>query len=168
MRLWRLRQQQRQGPRRRARAAAVLAVPLQEVVCAKLAADWRAGYERVSAVLRRVVRASSVVECMNSVWRMHQSRHRQLTQGLLDLKRLWWNVRVFVSGKRQKQRPYERLGLRLPTYDLWELLQGDPDSLDATSVNARDCDMRQCLGCNLAGQPFLHRFVTHERLRDSN
>jgi hypothetical protein len=129
VRLWRLRQQQRrQGPQAEG-AAAVLAVPLQELVCAKLSADWRAAEARVSAVLRRVVRASSVVECMNSVWRMHQSRHRQLTQELLDLKRLWWNVRVFLSGKRQKQRPYERLGLRLPTYDLWELLQGDPDTL---------------------------------------
>ena len=129
VRLWRLRQQQRRQDPQASCAASVLAVPLQEVVCAKLSADWRAGYARVSAVLRGVVRASSAVECMNSVWRMHQSRHRQLTQGLLDLKRLWWNVRVFVSGKWQKQRPYERLGLRLPTYDLWELLQGDPDAL---------------------------------------
>ncbi len=130
VRLWRLRQQQRRQDPQAGCAATVLAVPLQELVCAKLSEDWCAGYARVSGVLRRVVRASSVVECMNSVWRMHQSRHRQLTQGLLDLKRLWWNVRVFDSrGKRQKQRPYERLGLRLPTYDLWELLQGDPDAL---------------------------------------
>jgi hypothetical protein len=128
VRLWRLRQQRRRDPQVGC-AAAVLVVPLQEVVCAKLSADWRAAYARVSGVMRRVARASSVVECMNSVWRMHQSRHRTLTQGLLDLKRLWWNVRAFVSGKRQKQRPYERLGLRLPTYDLWELLQSDPEEV---------------------------------------
>jgi hypothetical protein len=37
------------------------------------------------------VRASSAVECMNSVIRMHQARHRRLTQPLLDRKRLYWN-----------------------------------------------------------------------------
>jgi hypothetical protein len=42
----------------------------------------------VSRVLRQAVRARSAVECMNSVLRMHQSRHKTVTQGLLDLKRL--------------------------------------------------------------------------------
>jgi hypothetical protein len=74
---------------------------------------------------------------MNSVWRLHQSRHRRLTQGLLDLKRLWWNVRAFRSGKRKGQCPYQRLGLRLPTYDLWELLQTDPEEL-AQQVSTRE------------------------------
>jgi hypothetical protein len=52
--------------------------------------------------LRRTVRASSVVECMNSVIRMHQARHRRLTQPLLDLKRLYWNCRPFREGKRRE------------------------------------------------------------------
>jgi hypothetical protein len=125
--LWRLRQQHR--GREAVSAVAVLEVPLQEVVCAKQAGDWRASYRRVARVLGRVVRASSVVECMNSVWRMHQSRHRKLTQGLLDLKRLWWNVRAFRSGKRKGKCPYEWLGLRLPTYELWDLLQRNPEEL---------------------------------------
>ena len=126
-RLWRLRQR-RHDPKSGS-AAALLAVRLAEVVCVKLSADWAVSYERVAGVLSRVLRASSVVECMNSVWRMHQSRHRQLTQGLLDLKRLWWNVRPFVGGKRKKKCPYKLLGLDLPTYDLWELLQSDPDAV---------------------------------------
>jgi hypothetical protein len=125
--LWRLRSQRR--GREAGSPAAVLEVPLQEVLCAKLAEDWQASYQRVSRVLGRVVRASSVVECMNSVWRMHQSRHRKLTQGLLDLKRLWWNVRVFRSGRRKGKCPYDLLGLQLPTKDLWELLQTDPEEL---------------------------------------
>lgn len=61
---------------------------LQALVCQGLAEDWREAYGRVSGVLSRTVRASSVVECMNSVVRMHQARHRSLSQGLLDLKRL--------------------------------------------------------------------------------
>jgi hypothetical protein len=53
------------------------------VTCQKLAACWAASYRRVSRVLRQTVRASSAVEGMNSVLRMHQSRHRTMTQELL-------------------------------------------------------------------------------------
>jgi hypothetical protein len=60
---------------------------------------------------------------------MHQARHRQLTQGLLDLKRLWWNCHRFETGQRRRACPYELLGLRLPTYDAWALLQMDPEEL---------------------------------------
>ena len=58
-----------------------------------------------------------------------QGRHRSLSQGLLDLKRLYWNCRVFAGGKRRGRCPYEHLGVRLPTYDFWELLQRDPEEL---------------------------------------
>ena len=78
-------------------------------------------------MLRQTVRASSAVECMNSVLRMHQSRHRTVTQGLLDLKRLYWNCRAFREGKRRGRCPYEHLGLKLPSYDFWNLLQMPTD-----------------------------------------
>jgi hypothetical protein len=48
----------------------------------------QASYDRVSAVLEDTFRASSAVEGMNSVLRMQQSRHRRMTQPMLDLKRL--------------------------------------------------------------------------------
>ena len=54
----------------------------------------------------------------------HRSRHRTLTQGMLDLKRLYWNTRAFRSGKREGKCPYEHLGLGLPDYDFWGLLMG--------------------------------------------
>jgi hypothetical protein len=95
---------------------------VQQVVCHKVDADWRESYGAVSRVLRRTVRASSAVECMNSVLRMHQSRHRTVSQGLLDLKRLYWNCRAFREGKRRRQSPYELLGLKLPSYRFWDLL----------------------------------------------
>jgi hypothetical protein len=95
---------------------------VQQVVCQKVDANWRESYGAVSRVLRRTVRASSAVECMNSVLRMHQSRHRTVTQGLLDLKRLYWNCRAFREGKRRRQSPYELLGLKLPSYQFWDLL----------------------------------------------
>jgi hypothetical protein len=98
---------------------------VQQVVCQGLDANWVESYRRVSAVLRQAVRASSAVECMNSVLRMHQSRHRTVTQGLLDLKRLYGNCRAFGGGKRRGRCPYEHLGLALPSYDFWSLLHGE-------------------------------------------
>jgi hypothetical protein len=58
---------------------------------------------RVCGVLRGVWRASSLVECLNSVARMQQGRHRKMTQGLLDLKRVYWNGRAFRTGKRSEE-----------------------------------------------------------------
>jgi hypothetical protein len=107
----------------------VLAGVLEAVVVRQLGPGWEGAYRRVSRVLRRVVRASSAVEGVNSVVRRHQARHRNLTQALLDLKRLYWNCRAFVSGKRRKRCPYQHLGLHLPTYDPWTLLQMDPEEL---------------------------------------
>jgi hypothetical protein len=123
VRLWWLR---RQRPRSRPPEAIAgpghLAALVQQVVCQGMDAHWEASYRAVSRVLRQAVRASSAVECMNSILRMHQSRHRTLTQGLLDLKRLYWNSRAFRSGKRRRRSPYELLGLKLPSYRFWDLL----------------------------------------------
>jgi hypothetical protein len=123
VRLWWLR---RQRPRANTPGAVVgaghVAHLVQQVVCQKLDANWRTLYEAVSRVLRRTVRASSAVECMNGVLRMHQSRHKTVTQGLLDLKRLYWNCRGFREGKRRGRCPYEHLGLKLPNYQFWDLL----------------------------------------------
>ena len=94
-----------------------------------LNAEEQASYDGVSAVLWDTFRASSAVECMNSVLRMQQSRHRRMTQPMLDLKRLYWNCHPFRSGPRQDACPYQSLGLELPTYDFWELLHTDPEQL---------------------------------------
>ncbi len=89
----------------------------------------RASYDRVSAVLRDTFRARSAVECLNSVLRMQPSRHRRMTQPMLDLKRLYWNCHPFRSGPRKDVAPYQALGLELPTFDFWTLLQADPEEL---------------------------------------
>jgi hypothetical protein len=124
VRLWWLRRQRPRGSNAGAVAGAGHVAPLvQRVVCQRLGAHWAGSYQRVSGVLRQTVSASSAVECMNSVLRMHQARHRTVTQGLLDLKRLYWNCRVFRAGKRRGRCPYEHLGLRLPSYDFWSVLR---------------------------------------------
>jgi hypothetical protein len=94
-----------------------------------------AGAESASAVaaVRKVLgqawRASSLVECLNSVARMQQARHRKMTPGLLALKRLYWNCRVFRTGRRRRQTPYGLLGVELPTQEWWELLRLTPEQL---------------------------------------
>ena len=100
------------------------------VLCGRLCPDWQAEYVKVDALLSQAVRASSAVEGVNSVVRMHQGRHRHVSQGMLDLKRLYWNCRAFEGGKRKGRSPYELLGLKLPTSDWWQLLQRDPQELE--------------------------------------
>src|SRR5215831_13866919 len=104
-------------------------VVIEQVLCERLCPQWQSAYRQVDELLRYAVRASSAVECVNSVVRMHQGRHRHVTQGLLDLKRLYWNCRVFREGKRKGKNPYALLGLHLPTSDWWQLLQMAPAEL---------------------------------------
>jgi len=100
----------------------------------------QASYDRVSAVLLDTFRASSAVECMNSVLRMQQSRHKVMTQPMLDLKRLYWNCHPLRSGPRKKACPYRVLGLELPTYDFWTLLQTNPRDLTQRLSTARNAN----------------------------
>ena len=98
-----------------------------------LAKAEKAGADMVQAVrgiFRTTWRASSLVEGINSVLRMHQARHRGLTQSLLDLKRLHWNCHRFRTGRRRKRSPYEHLGMRLPEgLTWWELLKNTSEQL---------------------------------------
>jgi len=125
--LWDLEGLQRQSWRLSAATRAwalVRTVPLT-----KACPDWREEARRVRAVFRGVWRASSLVECVNSVARMQQARHRKMTQGLLDLKRLYWNLRRFRAGRRKDQTPYGLLGLDLPELSFWEFLKLTPEEL---------------------------------------
>jgi hypothetical protein len=102
---------------------------VRTVQLTKASPDWRDEAGRVRALLRGVWRASSLVECVNSVARMQQARHRVMTQGLLDLKRLYWNLRRFRAGRRKDQAPYGLLGLDLPDLSFWEFLKLTPEQL---------------------------------------
>ncbi len=115
-------------PGRGATVARGLAL-VRTVQLSKTDADWETSASRVRQVLRDAWRASSLVECINSVVRMQQSRHRKMTPGLLDLKRLYWNLRRLRTGRRRGKAPYELLGLRLPELSWWELLKMPPEQL---------------------------------------
>jgi hypothetical protein len=120
-----------------------VAVLVQQVRCQGLDPNWRESYRQVARVLGRAVRASPAVECMNSVLWMHQSRHRTLTQEMLDLKRLYWNTRVFRGGKRKGRSPYEHLGLTRPDSTFWGLLSAEM-SLAGTKVEAKAQGIAAC------------------------
>jgi hypothetical protein len=117
---------QGEGPSAATLRGVLLATSL---VLALAGAEGAEAVTRVGNVLRQAWRASSLVECLNSVARMQQSRHRRMTPGLLALKRLYWNCRVFRTGRRRKQTPYGLLGVGLPTTDWWELLRFSPEQL---------------------------------------
>ena len=93
----------------------------------------QAAYDQVRHIIRTTVRASSAVEGINSVLRMHQSRHRKMTQGMLDLKRLYWNCRRPISGRRKGKSPYELLGVALPSTNFWTLLAHSPQPTETLS-----------------------------------
>jgi hypothetical protein len=114
------------GPRGAAgRGVALLA----GVVLALLGEAGRQAVQAVRGVLQQTWRASSLVEGVNSVLRMHQARQKRLTPELLALKRLHWNRHVFVAGRRKGQSPYERLGVVLPGGSWWSLLKIPPEQL---------------------------------------
>ena len=111
-----------------ARAARGLQV-VATLVLARTEDHGQAALALVRGVLHDAWRASSLVEGLNSVVRMQQRRHKRLTQGLLDLKRLYWNLRPFRAGKRQRTSPYGRLGLVLPAGGWWDILHWSPEDV---------------------------------------
>jgi hypothetical protein len=87
-------------------AAALRGVVLMcAVVLAKAENAGQQAVASVRDIFRRAYRASSLVECINSAVRMHQCRHRKMTQSLLDLKRLYWNCHTFRTGRRRGTTP---------------------------------------------------------------
>jgi hypothetical protein len=106
------------------------ALLLGAVVLSKAGEAGRQAAAAVGAVVRRAQRASSLVECVNAALRMQQARHRKMTQGLLDLKRLYWNCHAFRGGRRRGRTPYELLGVPWPEgLRWWDLLQLTPEQL---------------------------------------
>jgi hypothetical protein len=115
------------GPQAVAQLGVLLACA---VVLGQAGAMGQQAVEAVRDIWRRAYRASSLVECINSVLRMQQARHRKMTQGLLDLKRLYWNCHTFRTGRRRGTTPYQRLGVPWPEGLRWsDVLKLTPEQL---------------------------------------
>ncbi len=126
--MFRRRPEIQQGTTRAAAAARGMWLVLNVALARAQEAGTRA-LGMVRKVLDGAWRASSLVEGVNSVVRMHQRRQKRMTQGLLDLQRLYWNMHVFRAGKRKGTSPYRRLGLALPEGNWWTLLKLKPEQL---------------------------------------
>jgi hypothetical protein len=122
-----------------AKAAARRGVMLMcTVVLSKAGEVGQQAVGAVREISRRAYRASSLVECINSVLRMHQAQHRKMTQSLLDLKRLYWNSHTFQTGHRRGTTPYERLGIPWPEgLRWWDVLKLTPEQLREKLSTAR-------------------------------
>jgi hypothetical protein len=107
---------------------------MEQMLCERWYPQWQSVYRRVEELLRPAVRASSAVECVHSVGRRHQGRHRHVSQGLLDLTRLYWNCRVFREGKRNGKSPDDLRGVHLPSSAWWQRLQMAPEELEQKLV----------------------------------
>lgn len=130
-----------EGPRRppgRLSAAVRAGALVRTVPRAKACPDWRDAAGRVRAVLRGIWRARGLGEGVHRVARMRQARHRKMTRGLRDLKRLYWNPRRFRTGRRKDQTPSGLLGLKLPDLSFWEFLKLTPEELREQLSAMRD------------------------------
>lgn len=109
------------------------------VVLGKADAVGQQAVTAVRDIFRRAYRASSLVECINSVLRMHQAQHRKLTQGMIDLKRLYWNCHTFRTGRRRGTTPYQRLGVPWPEgLRWWDVLKLTPEQLREKLSTAKE------------------------------
>lgn len=77
--------------------------------------------EQVFAALDQVVRASSAVECLNSIIRPYVSVKKHLNQRFLALIALYWNMHPL--SQREGRTPFQECGIDLGTDDWVELLE---------------------------------------------
>src|SRR5262249_13761074 len=100
------------------------------VVLSKASEEGVQAAAAVKEIIQRAQRGNSLAGCINSVRRSQQAGHRRMKQGLLDLKRLYWNCHTFSAGRRRKTSPYERLGVPWPPgFQWWEVLKLTPEQL---------------------------------------
>jgi len=78
--------------------------------------------ETVRWLLGKVVRASSLVETVNSWLRPFLWRRKGNGRGIYNLLRLCWNTHRFFRGKRQGKTPMELAGIEVGTDDWLELV----------------------------------------------
>jgi hypothetical protein len=77
--------------------------------------------QQVCAVLDQVIRASSAVECFNSLLRPYVSVKKHLSQGFLALIALYHNTRPLKQ--RGHQTPLQRAGVDLGDEDWIKLIE---------------------------------------------
>ncbi len=77
----------------------------------------------VKKLLYHPKRASSLVECFNSILRPIQQVKKQVTQEFLWLKALHHNMKTFKQGRREGKSPFQLLGVDFGNQDWIQLLE---------------------------------------------
>jgi exonuclease VII small subunit len=77
----------------------------------------------VRKLLYHPKRASSLVECFNSILRPIQQVKKQVTQEFLWLKALHHNMKAFKQGKRKGKSPFQLLGVGFASQDWIQLME---------------------------------------------
>jgi len=82
---------------------------------------------KVVSAVRRILyhpkRASSLVECFNSILRPIQQVKKQVTQEFLWLKALHHNMKTFKQGRRKGKSPFQLLGVGFGNQDWIGLME---------------------------------------------
>jgi hypothetical protein len=82
---------------------------------------------KVISAVRRILchpkRASSLVECFNSILRPIQQVKKQVTQEFLWLKALHHNMKSFKQGRRKGKSPFQLLGIGFGNQDWIRLME---------------------------------------------
>lgn len=101
--------------------------------CPKQLLEWREGVVKqvrkaVRWLLGHVVRASSLVETVNSWLRPFLWRRKGNGAGIYNLLQLCWNTHRFFRGKRQGKTPLQLAEIEVSTDDWLQLLGFAPKS----------------------------------------
>lgn len=111
-----------------ARAAALLHGPgalvavLRRQTAARSCADFGSLLAGVAAILNDALRASSAIECLNSLWRVYQQVKKSFGTDFAYLVALHHNLHVFTEGPRRRRTPFELLGVDAGTRDWLSLV----------------------------------------------
>jgi len=90
----------------------------------KLVPAFRQVVSRVRRILYHPKRASSLVECYNSILRPIQQVKKHVTQEFLWLKALHHNMKTFKQGRRKGKSPFQLLGVDLGNENWIGLMEG--------------------------------------------
>jgi hypothetical protein len=78
--------------------------------------------EHVAAILDKILRASSAIECLNSLWRVYQQVKKSFATDFAYLVALHHNLHEFTEGPRRGRSPFDLLGVDAGTRDWLSLV----------------------------------------------
>lgn len=105
------------------RGRRALVATLRALTAKRACSNFGEVCEQVGTILGRILRASSAIECLNSMWRVVQQVKKSFGTKFAYLVALHHNMKPFTEGPRKGRTPFELLGVSLPTNNWLELLR---------------------------------------------